>query len=169
MTRSNASIAALLACAAIAHASGDLPDALTRQAVMDAILVRGHAQAADNLRTIAATWIGRVRDCELVAVVSSMRPGVSQSYRACQDGIEEVAGVAPAAPRDASYRRLVSDAAGRALLYGAALGDYSGYRILSRRVGLPTTADGCAHVETLVTHGEHLVDRIIERVCPRMR
>lgn len=160
-------IAALLVCiVSITTAHGVSLDPLTLKAIEEAVSSRGSAQAANNLRRILAVWIGRDSGCDIVAIESSMRPGVSYSYRVCGDVIQEVGDVPPAAPnKDPMYHKIKAQAQNRAMIHGSVTDWFDGYRIRAMRVG-PPRADGCALVETLITHGPHLVERLIAQSCP---
>lgn len=166
MKRCGSSLTACLLGMALTLAHAAAPDPMTYWAISEAVATQSSAQAADNLRRVLAIWIGRDASCDIVAVETSVRPGVSYSYRVCGDVVEEIPAVPPAAPvRDPTYRRMLSDAIKRALLHGAVTDWYAGYRIRARRTGLPRQ-DGCSQVETIVTHGPLLVERAMSTACP---
>lgn len=81
-------------------------DNLTTQAIRDAVQLRQRVVAANNLRSITAYYLGEFGGCSNISLETSERRG-RMAYRVCGDTIQERSELAPAAPYDPNYRRIV--------------------------------------------------------------
>lgn len=138
-------------------------DDLVAQTVLQAAQTRTVARAANNLRSVTATYVGEVDGCSRISVNEGR---YQQHFDVCNGHIQEIREVAPAAPDDdPHYRSTVVWVGQQALLHGASSARFEGYALQATRLGLPTLA-GCAVVDIMVSYDGLLVDNQQPKVCP---
>lgn len=114
-------------------------------------------------KNVRAVFVGDFQGCRRIGLIDFTLRRV-ETYAVCADDVRRVNEVAPAFPEDGEADVVAREAVRQAWLYGESSRDWQGYRLISRRLGVPE-GTGCVVVELTIVHDGLLVFNNAKREC----